>query len=90
MIGLMCTPHYFTASLQNHSYAKLPTNKLCLSIECFFFLTSTFVPSSSLATLQLCVHQRNFFQNVIHNEYTHTGTSKGSSPNVLYYSSMFN
>ena len=26
MIGLMFTPHYFTASLQNHSYAKLPTN----------------------------------------------------------------
>ena len=36
MIGLMCTPHYFTASLQNHSYAKLPTNMFHL-LNAFFF-----------------------------------------------------
>ena len=26
-----------------------------------------------------------FFQNVIHNEYTHTGASKGSSPKLMFY-----
>ena len=37
MIDLMYIPHYFTASLQNHSYAKLPTNMFHLLNAFFFF-----------------------------------------------------
>ena len=66
----------------------------------FFFLTSTLMPSSSLATLQLFMSISEISKHcdliclyfavwihVIHNEYTHTGASDGSPP---HYSSMFN
>ena len=77
---------------------KLPTNMFHLLNA--FFLTSTLMPSSSLATLQLfmCISEISkhcdliclYFAvwiHVIHNEYTHTGASEGSPP---HYSSMFN
>ena len=43
MIRLMCTPHYFTASLQNHSCAKLPTNMFQLLNVLLIFNTRALI-----------------------------------------------
>ena len=55
MIGLMCTPHYFTASLQNHSYAKLPTNMFHLLNAFLIFNTRALILIGHFTTVY--VHQ---------------------------------
>ena len=58
MIGLMCTPHYFTASLQNHSYAKLPTNMFHLLNALLIFNT----PALNLIGHFITFYVHQYFQ----------------------------
>ena len=64
MIGLMCTPHYFIASLQNHSYAKLPTNMFHLLNAFLIFSTRALILIGHFTTLRTSENFPNIFSKM--------------------------